>query len=107
MIAILAQIGSFVPATTAKIGLVDAVYSRVGAWDDIGRGQSTFMVEMLESAEILKYATGTPSLVPPTSTLNLIRVLLKPLDSSFLLIHLGFVDLLLCSPFWFFFDTLL
>ncbi|KAL5535471.1 hypothetical protein ACEPAF_3565 [Sanghuangporus sanghuang] len=57
LIAILAQTGSFVPADTAHIGLVDKVFSRVGAKDDLFRDRSTFMVEMLESAEILKNAT--------------------------------------------------
>lgn len=57
MITIMAQIGSFVPARSAQIGLVDAVYTRVGASDDLAGGQSTFMVEMAEVAEILKNAT--------------------------------------------------
>jgi DNA mismatch repair protein MutS len=55
--AIMAQMGSFVPAEEAEIGIVDAVFTRVGALDDIGQGQSTFMVEMVETAEILKKAT--------------------------------------------------
>ena len=57
LIAILAQIGSFVPAEQAHIGLVDKVFSRVGASDDLARGQSTFMVEMVETATILNHAT--------------------------------------------------
>lgn len=57
LIAILAQIGSFVPAMQAKIGVVDKLFSRVGAADDLARGQSTFMVEMLETAAILNQAT--------------------------------------------------
>ena len=57
LIAILAQVGSFVPADSAQIGLVDAVFSRVGAKDDLYHDRSTFMVEMLETAEILKRAT--------------------------------------------------
>lgn len=57
LIAVLAQIGSFVPATHAKIGVVDKLFSRVGAADDLARGQSTFMVEMLETAAILNQAT--------------------------------------------------
>ncbi|MEX3017291.1 DNA mismatch repair protein MutS [Gymnodinialimonas hymeniacidonis] len=56
LIAILAQIGSFVPATYAKIGLVSQVFSRVGASDDLARGRSTFMVEMVETATILNQA---------------------------------------------------
>ncbi len=52
-IVIMAQIGSFVPASEAKIGLVDRVFTRVGAFDDLSRGQSTFMVEMTELANIL------------------------------------------------------
>lgn len=57
LIAILAQIGSFVPADSAHIGIVDKVFSRVGASDDLARGQSTFMVEMVETATILNNAT--------------------------------------------------
>jgi DNA mismatch repair protein MutS len=53
LIAILAQMGSFVPADTARIGLVDRLFSRVGAADDLARGRSTFMVEMVETAAIL------------------------------------------------------
>ena len=53
LLAILAQMGSFVPATDAAIGIVDRVYSRVGAADDLARGRSTFMVEMVETAAIL------------------------------------------------------
>ncbi|KAF9513052.1 hypothetical protein BS47DRAFT_1372653 [Hydnum rufescens UP504] len=57
LIAILAQVGSFVPADHAELGLVDKVFSRVGAKDDLYRDRSTFMVEMLETAEILRRAT--------------------------------------------------
>ncbi|HWJ88230.1 MAG TPA: DNA mismatch repair protein MutS [Pelagibacterium sp.] len=57
LIAILAQMGSFVPATSAHIGVVDRVFSRVGASDDIAQGRSTFMVEMVETAAILNRAT--------------------------------------------------
>jgi len=57
LIAILAQMGSFVPASVAHIGAVDRVFSRVGASDDIGGGRSTFMVEMVETAAILNRAT--------------------------------------------------
>jgi DNA mismatch repair protein MutS len=56
LIAILAQIGAFVPARSAKIGIVDRLYSRVGAADDLARGRSTFMVEMVETAAILNQA---------------------------------------------------
>lgn len=56
LIAILAQAGSFVPATAAEIGMVDRVFSRVGASDDLARGRSTFMVEMVETAAILNQA---------------------------------------------------
>jgi DNA mismatch repair protein MutS len=62
LIAILAQMGSFVPARHAKIGAVDRLFSRVGAADDIARGRSTFMVEMVETALILNQA-GERSLV--------------------------------------------
>jgi DNA mismatch repair protein MutS len=54
---LLAQIGSFVPAKSAMIGLVDRIFTRIGAQDDITAGQSTFMVEMLETANILNHAT--------------------------------------------------
>ena len=57
LIAIMAQIGSFVPATFARIGVVDRLFSRVGAADDLARGRSTFMVEMVETAAILNQAT--------------------------------------------------
>ena len=57
LIAILAQMGSFVPAESAHIGIVDRLFSRVGASDDLARGRSTFMVEMVETATILHQAT--------------------------------------------------
>ena len=57
LITILAQMGSFVPASSARIGIVDRVYTRVGASDDLASGQSTFMVEMSEVADILRGAT--------------------------------------------------
>ena len=57
LIALMAQIGSFVPATKASIGLVDRVFTRVGLQDDLATGQSTFMVEMVETAAILNQAT--------------------------------------------------
>jgi DNA mismatch repair protein MutS len=56
LIAILAQMGSYVPASSAKIGVVDRLFSRVGAADDLARGRSTFMVEMVETAAILNQA---------------------------------------------------
>jgi DNA mismatch repair protein MutS len=62
LIAILAQMGSFVPARRARIGIVDRLFSRVGAADDLARGRSTFMVEMVETAAILNQA-GPRSLV--------------------------------------------
>ncbi|NOR61377.1 MAG: DNA mismatch repair protein MutS [Rhodobacteraceae bacterium] len=62
IIAILAQMGAFVPAASAHIGLVDQLFSRVGAADDLARGQSTFMVEMVETAAILNQA-GSRALV--------------------------------------------
>lgn len=57
LIALMAQIGSFVPAQLCRMGVVDAIFTRVGASDDLAAGQSTFMVEMTEVAEILKHAT--------------------------------------------------
>jgi DNA mismatch repair protein MutS len=57
LIVLLAQIGSFVPAEQARIGLVDRIFTRLGAQDDIASGQSTFMVEMVETAAILHHAT--------------------------------------------------
>jgi DNA mismatch repair protein MutS len=57
IIAILAQMGSFVPASYAKIGIIDKLFSRIGASDDISKGQSTFMVEMIEAAAILANST--------------------------------------------------
>ena len=57
LITLMAQIGSFVPATEAQIGVVDKIFTRVGASDDLSMGQSTFMVEMMEVATILKEAT--------------------------------------------------
>lgn len=57
LISIMAQMGSFVPAKEAKLGIVDSVFTRVGASDDLSSGQSTFMVEMVEVANIIKNAT--------------------------------------------------
>ena len=57
LIAILAQTGSFIPATSAQIGIIDQVFSRIGASDDLTRGYSTFMVEMMETAHILHNVT--------------------------------------------------
>jgi DNA mismatch repair protein MutS len=63
LIVLMAQIGSFVPASSAKIGLVDRIFTRVGASDDLASGQSTFMVEMTEVANILRNATRNSLLV--------------------------------------------
>ena len=63
LICLLAQIGSFVPADSANIGIVDAIFTRVGASDDLSSGQSTFMVEMSEVADIIKNATRKSLLV--------------------------------------------
>ena len=57
LITIMAQIGSFVSASKAEIGIVDRIFTRIGAADDLSRGQSTFMVEMVETANILNHAT--------------------------------------------------
>ena len=58
LIVLMAQMGSFVPATSAQIGLVDRIFTRVGANDDLSRGQSTFMIEMNETANIVNNATA-------------------------------------------------
>ena len=58
LLTLMAQMGSFIPASSAVIGLVDRIFTRVGAADDLSRGQSTFMVEMLETANILNNATN-------------------------------------------------
>jgi DNA mismatch repair protein MutS len=58
LIVIMAQVGSFVPASSATIGIVDKIFTRIGATDRVARGQSTFLVEMIETANILNNATG-------------------------------------------------
>ena len=63
LIVIMAQMGSFVPARSARIGIVDRVFTRVGASDDLSSGQSTFMVEMTEVAQILRHATARSLLI--------------------------------------------
>lgn len=63
LITLMAQVGSFVPAAHAKIGVVDKIFTRVGASDDLSMGQSTFMVEMMEVAEILREATANSLVV--------------------------------------------
>ncbi len=63
LIVLLAQIGSFVPARSAVIGLVDRIFTRIGAHDDLARGESTFMVEMIEMAQILRSATRRSLLI--------------------------------------------
>ena len=63
LIVLMAQIGSFVPARSAVIGVTDRVFTRIGASDDLSGGQSTFMVEMAEMANILRYATSSSLLV--------------------------------------------
>ena len=63
LIVLMAQMGCFVPARTARIGVVDRIFTRIGASDDLASGQSTFMVEMTEVAEILKHATSHSLLI--------------------------------------------
>jgi DNA mismatch repair protein MutS len=63
LITLMAQIGSYVPADRAQIGVVDRIFTRIGASDEIHRGQSTFMVEMVETANILNHATNRSLLV--------------------------------------------
>ncbi len=63
LIVLMAQIGSFVPAKSARIGIVDRIFTRIGASDDLAAGQSTFMVEMSEVADILKNATPSSLLI--------------------------------------------
>lgn len=63
LIVLLAQMGSFVPASSAQIGIVDSIFTRVGASDDLASGQSTFMVEMNEVAHIVKSATSKSLLI--------------------------------------------
>jgi DNA mismatch repair protein MutS len=58
LLVVLAQIGSFVPAKSAKLGIVDRIFTRIGAGDDLASGQSTFYIEMAEAANILRRATG-------------------------------------------------
>ena len=63
LLVLMAQIGSFIPAEAAKIGIVDRIFTRIGAQDEIHAGQSTFMVEMLETANILHHATSRSLLI--------------------------------------------
>jgi DNA mismatch repair protein MutS len=63
LIVLMAQVGSFIPAEAAQIGLVDRIFTRIGAQDEIYAGQSTFMVEMVETANILHHATNRSLLI--------------------------------------------
>ncbi len=63
LIVLMAQMGAFVPAASARIGLVDRIFTRIGASDDLSGGRSTFMVEMTEVASLLKSATGRSLLI--------------------------------------------
>ena len=63
LMVLMAQIGSFVPAKAARIGIVDRIFTRIGASDDLSAGQSTFMVEMTEVSDILRGATSRSLLI--------------------------------------------
>jgi DNA mismatch repair protein MutS len=63
LVVLMAQIGSYIPASSARIGVVDRIFTRMGAQDEIHAGQSTFMVEMVETANILHHATGRSLLI--------------------------------------------
>ena len=63
LIVLMAQMGSFVPAARARVGIVDRIFTRIGAQDEVASGQSTFMVEMVETANILHHATGRSLLI--------------------------------------------
>ncbi len=63
LITLMAQVGSFVPAAAARVGVVDRIFTRIGASDELHRGQSTFMVEMIETANILNHATERSLLI--------------------------------------------
>lgn len=63
LIALMAQMGSFVPANSARVGLIDRIFTRIGAQDEIHAGQSTFMVEMIETSNILHHATSRSLLI--------------------------------------------
>ena len=65
LICVMAQAGCFVPASSARLGIVDRVFTRVGAHDDLVHGHSTFMVEMLELANMLRNATPKLMLTKP------------------------------------------
>ena len=74
LIVLMAQLGSYVPASKANIGLVDRIFTRVGASDDLASGQSTFMVEMTEVANILRNATSKNFLLPEKKFLLLFAI---------------------------------
>jgi DNA mismatch repair protein MutS len=89
---LMAHMGCFVPATTATIGLIDALYTRIGAMDDVSAGQSTFMVEMAETAEILNMATHRSLVILDevgrgTSTYDGVAIAWSVLD--YMVKHLG------------------
>jgi len=63
LLVVMAQMGSFIPAQSAVIGIVDRIFTRIGAADDLSRGQSTFMVEMVETANILNNATPSSLII--------------------------------------------
>ena len=98
IIAIMAQMGSFVPAKSAHIGYVDKVFSRVGASDDLARGRSTFMVEMVETASILNRADRRSFVILMKSVGERLRLTACQLLGRWWSICMKLINAVLCSP---------